>query len=125
MKSQLITTIIILLFIGLAAPQPCTATSHTPAIDQDLLVACAFIIGEIQNPSHHHDFSFHVARVTIIGFFWEDLGIAYFNTYHLNESWFARDVDYWGINQLRILKNQSEITHICGIITGSFFGGDD
>ena len=48
--------------------------------------------------------------------FWKDIGVGDFGLYHLNESWSVDGVLYYGINHLRIIFNQSEITHVFGII---------
>jgi hypothetical protein len=83
----------------------------------------AFITGEIKNAYHdNNSIYFQMVNVTIIGFFVVDLGNNEFGSYRLNESWFAKEVTYYGINLIRISfpYNLFEVKHVFGIVTGGY-----
>ena len=116
-----IYTSLFFLFILYIMTIPLSITSTPTASDKydSLTVFKAFIIGEIKDPYFDNDFYFQVVDVYIIGIFWYDLGVPYFGRYHLNDSWFVWEAQYRGLNYLRILLNQSGITHVCGTITNA------
>jgi len=106
----------LLCIIGVAIPSTAVITKDSSPQQNDLTVAYAFIVGKIKNPYYDNSYNFQVVNVTIIGIFWKDIANPYFHAYRLNESWIVRDAQYMGINHFRIIINQTEITHLCGIL---------
>jgi hypothetical protein len=116
MNCKVMTIGTILLFMGASIPYFGIPTQSASLNYKELIVWCTFIVGRIKNPYYHDNFYFQVVNVTVLGLFYKDLANPYFGVYRLNESWMVQDAQYLGINHIRIVLNQSGVTHVFGIL---------